>query len=408
MSRVLLIWELGGNLGHVGGFIPLAQELRRRGHEPILLLRDLSRVESVAKRAGFPLLQAPIWQGAGRAAPPMSYAEILMGFGYTDADGLTSMVNAWRNLYTLVSPHLLIFDHAPTAMLAARGMPMPRALYGTGFYSPPRLSPFPPMRWWMQHAMQQIEQNEAQVLAAANVALQRHGAMPMDRLARMFEVEEDFLCTLRELDHYPARPGNPRYWGARFAYGEGRAPVWPPGPGKRVFAYLDKSYADLDKVLQMLCAVPAQVLIYVPGIAPDLKARHQSANVAYAADAIDFSALGGQCDAVVCHAGHGTVSALLLAGIPLLLLPGQLEQYLLALNVQNLGAGLLVNPEAQDRDYAAPLARLLAEPGFGQRARDFAAKYAHESQQERISKIADRCEEMLARYAATGQAGTQR
>ncbi|MBI3902685.1 MAG: hypothetical protein HY306_07045 [Nitrosomonadales bacterium] len=395
MSRVLLIWELGANLGHVGGFIPLAQELRKRGHEPILVLRDLSRVESVMKGAGFPLLQAPIWQGEGRAAPPMSYAEILMGFGFADAEGLNSMVNAWRNLYTLVAPQLLIFDHAPAALLASRGMPTPKALYGTGFYSPPRTTPFPPMRWWMQHPMQQIEANEAQVLAAANAALQRHGVAPLDRLAGIFDVEEDFLCTFRELDHFPARDGNARYWGARYAYGVGHTPAWPLDGSKRVFAYLDKNYEGLERVLQTLAVAPARVLVYAPGISPGLIARYQSQQLAFSAAPVDFSTLGRQCDVVVCNAGHGTVSAVLLAGIPLLLLPGQLEQFLLALNVQNMGAGLLVNSEVPNCDYAAPLGRLLSEPGFGQRAREFAAKYAHESQQDRIARIADRCEELM-------------
>ena len=32
MSRILLAWELGNNLGHVSRFLSLAQELRKRNH----------------------------------------------------------------------------------------------------------------------------------------------------------------------------------------------------------------------------------------------------------------------------------------------------------------------------------------------------------------------------------------
>ena len=400
MSRILLVWELGGNLGHVGGFIPLAQELRRRGHEPILVLRDLSRVASLAQNTGLPLLQAPVWQGAVRAEQPLNYAEILLGFGFMDAGGLSSMVNAWRNLIILAAPQLLIFDHAPTALLASRGLLVSRALFGTGFYSPPRVSPFPPMRRWRQHSLPQLMASEAQALAAANVALARIGVAPLSRLTDLFEVDEDFLCTFRELDHYPQRDANARYWGTRYAYGNGRAPMWVPGTGKRVFAYLDKNYGDLEPVLQALAASSARVLVYAPGIAAQLALRYSSANMVFLAESVDFEKLGGECDVGVCHVGHGTTSALLLAGIPLLLLPGQLEQYLLALNVQDMGAGLLVNPEEQIKDYATPLRRLLTEPGFGQSAQSFAAKYAHESQQERVNKIADRCEEILLQTSA--------
>ena len=407
MSRILLIWELGGNLGHLGGFIPLAQELRRLGHEPILVLRDLSRFASLAQNAGLPLLQAPVWQGVGRSVPPMNYAEILLGYGFMDANGLSCMVNAWRNLFSLTSPHLLIFDHAPTALLASTGMTIPRALFGTGFCSPPRTFPFPPMRKWLQHSLQQLAESEAQVLAAANIALGRHGVAPLDRLTDLFEVEEDFLGTFRELDHYSQRDRNAHYWGTLYAHGGGSEPVWPPGTGKQVFAYLDKNYGDLETVLQILAASSARVLVYAPGIPQQLAIRHQSANMVFLADAVDFGKLGGQCDVGVCHAGHGTVSALLLEGIPLLLLPGQLEQFLLAMNVQNMGAGLVVNPEEPNNNYAALLERLLTEPCFGQSARNFAAKYAQESQQERVNKIARRCEEIIVRSVSQANARKQ-
>ena len=148
MSRILLAWELGDNLGHFSGIIPLAYELRKRGHEPILCLRDLSRIASAVKDAEFPLLQAPIWPEASRTSPPLTYAELLLSFGYSEAKGLRNLINAWRNIISLTDPKLIIFDHAPTGLIASRGMGIPRALIGTGFFSPPRVTPFPLMRWW--------------------------------------------------------------------------------------------------------------------------------------------------------------------------------------------------------------------------------------------------------------------
>ena len=398
MSRILLVWELGGGFGHIGGFIPLAEELKRRGHEPILVLRNLVPVETLAAGADIPLLQAPLWQGAGRQTAPKSYAEILSCFGFFDVKGLTSMVNAWRNLFSLTAPDLILFDHAPTALLASRGLPAPRALYGTGFFSPPRVTPFPPMRWWRQHSRQHLVEIESKVLATANTVLRRYDLPPMKQLTNVFDVEEDFLCTLREFDHYPKRGGNPQYWGPRNRIGAGREPVWPAGTGRKVFAYLDTKFKDLEKLLQTFSTLPARFLVYAPGISQQQVERYQAAHVAFSPDPINFEKIGGQCDAGICHANHGTVSALLLAGIPLLLLPSQLEQYILALNVQNLGAGLVVNPEDKNSDYALPLQRLLAEPVFGKNAQSFAAKYAGENQQERVNKIATRCEETIARF----------
>jgi hypothetical protein len=321
-----------------------------------------------------------------------------ISIGFNDAEGLRSMINAWRNLLNLTSPQLMIFDHAPTALLASRGLQMPRALMGTGFFSPPRITPFPPMRWWLQHSLQQLAESETRTLATVNEALTRHGMAPLNYLHEIFDVEEDFLCTYQELDPYPQRDSSVRYWGGRYLAGSGCDPVWPPGEGKRAFVYLDKSYNDLERVLQTIAESALRVLVYAPGLSPELVSSYQSASLIFTAERIDLGKLAGQCDVGICHANHGTSSALLMAGIPLLLLPIQLEHFLTALNIQKMGAGLVVHPDAPAKDYALPLRRLLSEPEFIKHAQMFAEKYSQTSQQEQVGNIADRCEELIAGY----------
>lgn len=391
-----MAWELGENLGHFSAIIPLAYELRRRGHEPVLCLRDLSRVATIAKEAEFPLLQAPLWPETPSTSPPLTYAEILLSFGFNDAEALRSMINAWRNLLLLTAPDLMLFDHSPTALLASRELGFPRALIGTGFFSPPRITPFPPMRWWLQHSQQQIEESEARILSIANTALTRHGMKPLDHLHQIFDVEEDFLCTYQEFDPYPQRDKNARYWGGKYLAGSGAEPTWPSGNAKRMFAYLDKNFNDLEKVLQALAESSLRILVFAPGLPQQLVTRYQSEKMIFTSERVDLGKLARQCDVGICHANHGTTSVLLMAGIPILLLPIQLEQFLTAVNVQKMGAGLVVHPEAPAKDYAMPLQRLLNEPDFAKSAQMFAAKYSAEGQQEQISKIADRCEELIA------------
>jgi hypothetical protein len=359
-------------------------------------LRNLSRVASVAKGAEFPLLQAPIWPETPTATPPLTYAEMLISLGFNDAESLRSMLNAWRNLLILAAPQLIIFDHAPTGLLASRGLQIPRALIGTGFFSPPRITPFPPMRWWLQHSAQQLAESEARIRATVNEALTRHAMAPLNQLYEIFDVEEDFLCTFLELDAYPQRETNAKYWGSRYLVGGGCDPVWPTGEGKCAFVYLDKNYVEVEKVLQTLAQSSLRVLIYAPGLSEQLVVRYKSAKVNFVSERIELGKLAGQCDVGICHANHGTASALLMAGIPLLLLPIQLEHFLTGVNIQKMGAGLVVHPEAPAKDYSTPLNRLLTEAEFGEHARMFAAKYAQQSQQQQVSKIADRCEELIA------------
>ena len=239
------------------------------------------------------------------------------------------------------------------------------------------------------------------MLATANAVLARYKLPIMDRLSELLDVEEDFLCTVSEFDHYPQRGGNTRYWGPRFTCGAGREPLWPDGTGKKVYVYLDAQFRDLEKLLQMFKSMPARFLIYVSGISRLLVDKYQAANVTFSTEPINFEKMGEQCEAGICHASHGTVSALMLAGIPLLILPNHLEQYILALNIQNLGAGLLVNPEEKNSNYELPMKRLLSEPEFARKARSFADKYKGESQKEWVNKIVTRCEEIISQYKAT-------
>ena len=63
MGRVLIAWELGGNLGHVVALTAVARELREWGHHVMFSLRDLPHADRVAwvsaVLAGEPLATMP-------------------------------------------------------------------------------------------------------------------------------------------------------------------------------------------------------------------------------------------------------------------------------------------------------------------------------------------------------------
>ena len=158
MSRILFAWELGGGYGHTSRFLPIGLKLRDRNHEVIFVLKDLSHAEMILGRHGFSFLQAPIWlpKMTGLSNPPLNYPEILLRFGFHNKETLASMVKAWRQLFALVRPDLLILDHAPTALLASYGGKIPRTIIGSGFSSPPRITPMPNMRAWQKSESSQI------------------------------------------------------------------------------------------------------------------------------------------------------------------------------------------------------------------------------------------------------------
>src|SRR3989442_1668838 len=83
MSRVLCVWELGSGYGHLGRLLPVALELRERGHDVAFALRELTHSEAFLGKHGFDLMQAPVWMGERRGGDfPINYAEMLGNFGY--------------------------------------------------------------------------------------------------------------------------------------------------------------------------------------------------------------------------------------------------------------------------------------------------------------------------------------
>ena len=342
MSRFLLAWELGSGIGHLGRLAPLAQALRARGHEVTLAVKDLSGVHAVAGLDTFRVLQAPIWlKSADAAEPPQNYAEILARFGYADPGGLSGMVRAWCGLFALATPDVIVADHAPTALLAARVSALPRATYGSGFFLPPRVRPLPNMRPWLDIPAAQLAAGEDKVLASVNQVLAALHVAPLAMLAELLEADADFLMTFRELDHYRNRQAG-RYLGVVSSEGADPVAAWPDGAGKKVAVYVHGDYRDMGTLLNALNAVDARAMIFAPGIAPAMLEKFGSPRLHFGSRPLALSAAGRQCDAAVCHGSLATTAAFLRAGCPLLLLPLHLEQFLVSINVESLGAGLLI------------------------------------------------------------------
>ena len=118
------------------------------------------------------------------------------------------------------------------------------------------------------------------------------------------------------------------------------------------------------------------VLVFSPRVTIEIIAKYQTAQMQFVIEPIKLDGLLNTCDLAVCHAGHGTLAACLMAGVPLLLLPTQLEQFLASLRVHELGAGELVDLEVKKpADFDRLLNTLLKTPSYQQKAQLFARKY---------------------------------
>jgi UDP:flavonoid glycosyltransferase YjiC (YdhE family) len=108
------------------------------------------------------------------------------------------------------------------------------------------------------------------------------------------------------------------------------------------------------------------------------------------------SQLLAKCDLVVCHGSHQMTAQALLAGKPVLLLPTQLEQFLIMRRVVRFGAGLGVAQGTQNPDFAAAFAELSRNAVYVRKAVEFAARYQSHDRGAALATIVKRCEAALA------------
>lgn len=401
MSRILLIWELGADYGHISALLPIALEMKRRGHEPILVLKDLMWAEKILGGHGLTWLQAPTWPAnLTGVPPPISYPEIIFHNGFSHLFGLLAICRAWRNLIDLTKPDLLLIEYGAASMLATMGMGVPRVRIGTGFTAPPLTQPIPSFRWWEKQPVSRLVDIEGAVLKTVNNVLREFNREPITALHQMLESEGEFILTSRDLDLFTQRESG-EFLGPIMNLEQGAPPSWPKLQGKRVFAYIKTNSPHFAPTLKALSELDVNTIVHAPGISIKNIKTYESGNLVFSVDPVRMEDVRHQCDVGICHAGAGTTEALLAAGKPVLLLPMQGEQESTARKVEQLGAGLWVHQDAKVVNFKKLLKRLLNEPSFTLKAQAFSNANQTLSQAERIEILVNRCEELITTHKNT-------
>jgi UDP:flavonoid glycosyltransferase YjiC (YdhE family) len=386
MTRVLYAWELGANYGHLARTVAVAESLRAEGCETIVAARDVELAHSLLTPNEIEFVGAPRYRGqSSRARNQVNYSDLLSECGYSESATLRALLRAWINLLKMIAPDALIVDHAPTALLAARGLGIPRVLIGTGFTVPPATDPMPPLRTGAGHA--DLATADARVLARINEALKSVAQPPLARVAELFGGTPALITSFRELDHYRDRE-----------HGTFVGPVLSPrqlpsvdwvgaGTKPRVFAYLNADFPRLIDALAALSASDTEVVCISPGIANDLVQRFVQDQLKIYDFPVDITALLPRANLVITHGGAGLTTQALMAGVPLLIIPRFVEQEMSARRVAELGAGVVVGAQRASGDFANALARVLEEPSFANAARSLAVTFASYSPRRAVDTI---------------------
>ena len=375
MSSVLFTWELGAGLGHIGRLRPLAESLSARGHQVYFAMRDLTHSQAVFAGTSVACLQAPfkIEPPTAPIAIPRSLPHILHNVGFSNADELSGLVAAWRNLLALIKPDLVVVDHSPSALVALRGNPAKKVIVGTGFFIPPKACPLPDLRPWLPPAAEQLAADESRVLETMNRVVVRQGLEEFETVSSLYsEVDDQVLLTFPELDHYGVRPFQ-KYWGT-WDSSWGMKPDWPAGQGPKIFCYL-KPFRALPELLIQLARRALPTIVFAPSLSQTARAEFSGPTLRFVEQPQDLKQVRETCDLAILNATHGVAVELLLGGVPLLNFPLMLEQLLLGRKFEDSQTGMLADRELPEQ-VEVTLDRFLHAKELRKGADEFAHRYS--------------------------------
>jgi len=391
MSRILLAWELGDNYGHISILLPIARHLQQRGHEILFVVKNLVVAEQLMKSDAFRYAQCPrSTTRQTRSQKPVSFADILIGAGFGSSEMLAGLINSWHDLFDTFKPDAVVVQYAPFAQFAARLSNLPCLQINTGFESPPDVAPFPCFRPYLKVTRDQLLAKEAEILQNIN-KISSGQPFPFQSLQEVLKSDIDLLVTLPEMDHYQRRSGN--FIGPISMIDDGVTIQWSEKKSLRIFVYL-RPFSGIEAILETLKRSDADVIACIPGIDDRLSASYASESFRISTSRVRLSGILTGMDLAITHAGHGTTAAAFLTGVPMLMIPTTVEQWLLSRNIEYLGIGVGIKRARIADEFPAALGRLLADHSYRGKAESIAKKYAGYDQRRVVERIANTIERL--------------
>ena len=370
MKRILLTWELGSGLGHVAPLTAFGQHLSDTLDAEVWYC-----FQTLHEQIPFPIykrmLQAPpVHSARNPIGRPRTFSDMLHNIGFDNQNGLHGAFSAWRDIFSLVRPDVLVCEFSPVSLLASRGLPMARVQIGTGWYVPPPGVPVPAYRHLPGHGIERQRAMESAMLERVNQVLGEFDAPAMQSLTDFYhQVDLTALSTTPEFDHFD-RVQPPRYLGHAPAHPANPESLsWPPGDGPRIFAYL-KPFRGLTTLLKQLANGQYRVIIFAAEQAWETGRHFAGSQVKVSPRPVALDSVA-DANLVISHAGHGLIHETLALELPMLLLPLHREQQVNAGNAREAGAALVVDctgPEPEAEAFETALDQLLGEPRFRQAA----------------------------------------
>jgi hypothetical protein len=364
MATVLCVWELGTDLGHLSALRLPVEVALAQGHRVVMALKEGHNIRQVFGDWPIKYLQAPFRKPGSNCAltPIPSFTHLLIRQCFDNQEELAGYLRAWSAIFDSIKPDIVLFEHSPTALIAAYGCRFKKVLVGNGFTAPPGHNhpgepwlPFPTTTP-RSDVLIGLMQDDLEVLKLINSARSQLELSELPSMHAIYgQVDDYFLMTWPALDAFGPRTGV-TYLGIESPQIR-TPPRWPGGNGPRVFGYLH-SFPSVLPLLRDLQSCRARAVLFIRHLAPELRVAFQGSGLEFVDQPVDLSQVAREADWVITHGNHSTAAHFASRGVPQLVIPLHQEQLFLARNLERRGAAVI---GYQDQEHFANLLGALSK-----------------------------------------------
>lgn len=382
MLGALLAWEAGGGRGHVVPLRTIAEAVSDR----FTFDAALCELEHKDELAAFcEPVQGPWlpYSGEYRESqgnpPSATWGEVLADIGFRRPEILRECIGWWQGVIRECDISLVIADHAPCALLAARGLGVPSIAIGAGYWlPPPNMDAFPVLL----PRFSRLLYDEAETVDIVNSVVPEFGIPKLRRLPEIYEASDQLVFSLDMLDPYREwrkQPLLPPIVGGT---------VEPASGGDEIFVYFSTTEKSDPGLMEAIGSLGVPVRAFIPGLDALLAEGLARRGVIVERSAVPPDLVAERSRLIINAAQHGTLCLGLGAGLPQVAVPQQREQLYNALAAER--RGVLVNVEKEDRSaerFRSIVLDAYEDAAMARRARDLAEELRPHFQQNRRKLI---------------------
>jgi hypothetical protein len=361
MKKILCVWELGGNFGHLTNLATIAETLVKNGFEVVVALRDLQSAEWIFQTIPVILLQSPVFLGRSRLNErPSNMADILYGLGYGNSSALAGLVSAWRGLFKLVRPEIIIFDYAPTALLAASDLPVKRIVTGIGFSDLPPGNPIISLEEVKSSRPIDLKSREAEIVNNINLVAKLFRLPRVNYISDLYSADKSVVANIPALDIYAKFRRDVVYRRPEMLRNRFPRQEWPKRGELKVLMYLDYNVKNVPVVLQLLKEMNLSLLGFIKNIGENDRLKLNDESCTMINSNLDIESALETANIVIVHGGNLLVQAIL-SNKKVVSLPTQLEQRCMVRALEENQLGIVVYPDQGEELIGTKLRELVAQ-----------------------------------------------